>query len=236
MKLVLILSTHGAEALRFATFARDLLMADGEESWTIATLGDDPAAAFAAASAGGAHSLLSLNPRRDLADQLEAVAAWVTSGAAELQSVVTVVDCAAAEAVPAVHAWYTAAIHFSDAVLLGNRATVAKKWIQQFVDGFRRDCFPCFFLHLKAGGRIEDALWLNYPQARRISQVFEPPLTPAADDPLAPRPEVDASFDWETDDDPAAIIDPILERYADGRRVKHLADIGPWVVDPATDC
>jgi hypothetical protein len=163
-------------------------------------------------------------------DIVEAVAAWAPAEGAEVVRVVTVVDCARLRDEPRWQPWYDACIHFSDMVLLAGREGISNRWVSDFEARFHKQCFPCGFDLVRRTGVRNPALVL-YPEARRISQVFDLPDEDAAEDwrqGLDPETEIIDSGDPAPegeDDDGDSTEDPWLARHDTGYRIRRLPEI-----------
>ena len=165
----------------------------------------------------------------DPVDQIEALLPVLERGSFQLGRIITVVHCKLLESHQAVLPWYDACIHFSDVVLLNRRRSVANRWIQDFQKTYTKSCYPCLFAMVKQG-KVENPAELLYPEPQRLSLVFEMKDFTEMD------VEADA-FDLEIEHDrsggPMADdsdlldqeTDPLMERYANGRRVRQLPDI-----------
>ncbi len=156
------------------------------------------------------HVFFLADGRADPADQVEKFAAWLGEQEAELGQIVTVVHCQLAHAHTKLMHWHEACIHFSDMVLLNRRADVPQKWINGFVDHFKKLHYPCLFEFVKNGRVANPALVLT-PQARRISLIFDD------------MPALDETADADLGDDEDE--DPYLARTAGGKRARELPDI-----------
>lgn len=158
----------------------------------------------------------------DPVDQIETLRAWMDANDLKLARIFTVVDCALLAANPGATPWYDACIHFSDVVLLGNRADVSKKWVRGLEERLRREALPCHTAYLKAGGKVDAPAELLYPEARRISQFFDPVEEDAALVGL----EIEGDEPEEEEEGEAdPRNDPFLARTEQGHRIRNLVDI-----------
>jgi len=161
-------------------------------------------------------------------DQIEALKAWLDGAPRfELARIFTVIDARLASTVSKAREYYAACAFFSDVLFLGRREDVSKKWIHEYQEHFRKECYPCLFELLKKDGRVADPLQVLFPEARRLSQFFDPqdedevsPLAFFAGD-EEDLPEI-TGFDDDVDegavdDDPVA-PELYLERDESGRR------------------
>lgn len=110
----------------------------------------------------------------DPRDFLEAIRGWIDGRADELGRIITVVDFELHENNPASHGFYDLCVHFSDVVLLGNRANVSKKAVQAYRDHLKKSAIPSRVELLKAGGKTGLPHELLFPEARRLSLYFDP--------------------------------------------------------------
>jgi hypothetical protein len=196
------------------------------EPWTtLATA--FPAVPDAAPADGAAHPcFLLLDPRVSLIGQLETLRDWLAANHIELARIITLVDCAAAAGSDELRRWLDAAIHFSDAVLLGRRNDTPAQWVAEFRRHYEKACYPCSFHLLRKDSRVEGPAVLLHPDTRRLSQVFD-----RADDPEESTAfQIEASFDPQEEDSllpPEA--DPYFATLPSGQRRRPLPDISPWV-------
>ncbi|MCC5806796.1 MAG: hypothetical protein JJU00_10760 [Opitutales bacterium] len=159
--------------------------------------------------------------RANPVDQLEALRGWMNTHGLELARIFTVIDCALLEANAGAAPWYDACIHFSDVVLLSNRADVSKKWVREYEKRLRREALPCHIAFVKTGGAVDFPAELLFPEPRRISQFFDPDES----DPALEGIEIDGEPDDEDVDSTDPQSDPYLARTEQGYRVKRLVDI-----------
>lgn len=137
----------------------------------------------------------------------------------ELGRIFTIADCKQLSERPELKAFYELCLHFSDVFLLGNRNGVSKKWVQGYIDQLKKLAIPTRIEYLKAGDKLERVSEFLYPEARRVSQIFDPP-----DDPIDPGliiesvEEEDAGdLDETSEFDPRALHnDPFLCHLEDG--------------------
>lgn len=162
---------------------------------------------------------------RDPRPFLEQLRDWMEGNGRALGRIFTVVDCAALSEEAGLHEFYDLCLHFSDVLLLANRETVSKKWIQQYQERIRKKAVPTLVTLLKKDGRVDDVVALLFPEARRLTQFFDP------DEPaLPPGLEIEGFRTDEEDEidprDPQE--DTFLARNDDGqyRFRLHLPD-GP---------
>jgi hypothetical protein len=106
-------------------------------------------------------------------DQLEALKPWLESQGAELARIFCFIDCQLAEKHPVLKQWFSACIHFADVVFLTKREGVANKWLSDFINSYKDECFPCHFVQVKTKGELAHPLVLLDPTPRRVSQYFE---------------------------------------------------------------
>lgn len=146
----------------------------------------------------------------DPVDQIEALAALAKRLGWHVARVVTIVDCKLASAVPASADWFAACIHFSDTVLLTNRGNVFNAWVKEFVDGYKKECFPCLFEFVKKN-RVENPARVLDSTPRRMTMIFD------EQDPI-----YDIEFDEENlPEEPFDLVaptDPYLETTDSGDR------------------
>lgn len=163
-------------------------------------------------------------------DQIEAFKPWVDRSGGEMARVLCVVNCRLAEQHPQLVAWYEACIHFSDVVLLGNRAGVSNKWISDFQNLFKDRFYPCIF-ELVKNGPLKNPPLLLEPEARRMSHLFdEVEWNIVGEEDLVEgsgEDDEDLVEGAETNEEIEVVqaVDPYLERRIGGRRVKEIPDI-----------
>ncbi|HEU5080174.1 MAG TPA: hypothetical protein VFT72_13255 [Opitutaceae bacterium] len=182
------------------------------------------------------HVFLISDGRTNPVDQIEAFKPWLDRSGGKLARVFCVVDSRLAEQTPELLPWYEACIHFSDVVLLTNRAGVANKWISDFQNRFKDQFYPCLFEFVKNAPLKNPPLLLE-PEARRMSHLFDEAEWDIIDD--SGNVEVD---DFEDEDDKlpeghetteeievVQVVDPYLERRLGGRRVKEIPDVAKYL-------
>lgn len=158
----------------------------------------------------------------DPRDFLEAIRGWIEGRGDELGRIITVIDFELREKNTGSHGFYDLCLHFSDVVLLGNRANVSKKAVQAFQDHLKKSALPSRVELLKANGGTGSPHTLLFPEARRLSFYFDPETSNA-----------DGGFEMEGislkeeegEADPRdPDNDPFLARTADGhrRKIVHL--------------
>ena len=144
-------------------------------------------------------------------DQVEALKTLVEQSSCELGRVITVVHCDQLEAHKKLQSWYDACIHFSDVCLINRGVETTNQFVQDVIDRYKEQQFPCLFEQVFKKGIKNPGLVLE-PQARRISLYFEP--------------EEDAWLDDEDDEDwEGPTEDPYMVRIASGSREKWVPDI-----------
>jgi hypothetical protein len=107
-------------------------------------------------------------------DQLEAVKNWFNSRNLPVTRIITVVNCRLAQQYTPVVEWYNGCIHFSDYVLLNNRENVPNKWMDDYLERYKKECYPCIFEFVKKGGKVENAMSVLDSEVRRMSTAFDP--------------------------------------------------------------
>jgi len=155
--------------------------------------------------------------RANVIDQIEAFPAWLNSRGWELARILLVVDCALAAAHPPVVEWHEACIHFSDCVLLNRRDAANHVWARLFQKKFAEARYPCVFVLVKHG-RVPNPLLVLYPEARRLTLVF---------DDIDPVDELDLDEE-NLPDEPFTLenkVDPYFERLLSGHRCKPVPDV-----------
>lgn len=162
------------------------------------------------------HIFLISDGRLSPVDQIEAFAAWLPSLEAELARIITVVHAQLGSSHKELARWYDACIHFSDAVLINRREDVPQKWINDFLDHYKKEHYPCHFEQVKAG-RVKNPALVLEPEPRRISLLFDE------------LPELDANERGDEEDDEEEDEDPYLSRHPSGRREKQVPDIQDYL-------
>jgi hypothetical protein len=181
--------------------------------------------------ADATHVFLLTDGRSNPVDQVEAFKAWLEAQGGELARVLCVVNCQLAAQQPPLLAWYEACVHFADVVLLSRREGVENKWLSEFQVHFKKQFMPALFELVKAD-RVKNPRLVLEPQARRISQAFDPDqdwvLTNAEGE------EIDEEEETEGDEEVEATlaVDPYFERRNGGRRVKEIPDIAKYLEAP----
>jgi hypothetical protein len=152
---------------------------------------------------------LFIDPRQSLLEEIHTLADLLNEIEIEPTRILTLVDTYQAADSTTLRTWLDAAIHYSDVVLLGNRAQTAKSFVRDYELGYRKRCFPCLFQLLKGKGRPANTTTLLEPDVRRVSQLFDLP------DPAPQDSEgliIEASCDLDADE-PAP--DPYLSPDGD---------------------
>jgi hypothetical protein len=186
----------------------------------------------AALPAGATHVFFVTDGRRNPVDQVEAFKVWLDASGGELGSILSVVHCQLAEKHHTLLAWYDACVHFSDIVLLNRREGVANKWMSELQGRYNAQFLPCLLEFVK-NGHVKNPVIILEPQARRISQVFDP----VEDLGLAEGIEI---HDENEDDEVEVPVkgeavedgpqeDPYLARHPGGRRVKEIPDLAKFL-------
>jgi hypothetical protein len=171
---------------------------------------------------GATHVFLIADGRRNLADQIEAVQAWLPLSGGELARVVCVIHCALAAQHRELLAWFDACVHFSDVVLFHRREGLPNKWMSDFRARFAAQFLPSLF-ELVKDGRVKNPALVLDPQARRMSHVFDAELNWE----ITGTDETEAEGDEEVEAHPE--VDLYLERLASGRRVKEIPDVAKYL-------
>lgn len=183
------------------------------------------------------HLFIVADGRRDPVDQIEAFRDWLRGRPADLARIITVVHCGLAHAHdPAIRPWFDACIHFSDVVLLAGREGVPNKWMSDFQARYRDAFMPALFEFVKQG-RVKNPVMVLDPEARRLSQAFDPESDLEIARELAPEAEItftdefgdeeeeggeESPSDADGDEPPA---EAYFERRQNGRRTIELPDI-----------
>lgn len=154
----------------------------------------------------------------DPADFIEFFFNWISESEYELARIFTVVDCQLVARTSKAIVWYDCCIHFSDVVLLNRRDGLSNKVVNDFIDRYRKQYYPCFFEMVKKG-RVKNPSLILDPSPRRIARLFDDPEPIDDDD-----EKEDFSDDELTPGDPSK--DPFLKRVASGRRERVLPDMG----------
>jgi hypothetical protein len=175
--------------------------------------------------AGVSHLFILTSGRRNPVDQLEAFKAWFAAHRLELTRVICVVHGQMAARQPTLVTWYDVCVHFSDVVLLHRREGLENKWVSGFLRHLEEQRLPCILEQVKAG-RVRNPALILEPQARRVSQAFDPEpewvFTNAEGEEVDPEEEP-VDDDEELTATPAE--DPYFERRSGGRRVREIPDV-----------
>ncbi len=155
----------------------------------------------------------------DPTDLVEAVQAWLPESGCELGRIATVLHCDLAVADKVASDWFECCIHFSDIVLLSQRAKVKNKDMKAFLDRYEEECYPCLWEYVKKGRVSNPSLVLD-TQSRRITRIFD-------------EPEFfdDDGEEEELEEDVAGDVtkDRFLKTVTGGGRAIELPDIGEFV-------
>ena len=154
-------------------------------------------------------------------DQMEVLGALLPRLGWQVARVLTVVHCALLARHPELGAWFKACLHFSDVALLAQREGVPEAWMRAFAKAHKEACNPCA-LELVKRGRVENAARVLFPEARRLSMIFD---------------DLDALDEMEFDeenlpDEPFDLKrapDPYFERTTSGVRCLQLPDINAFL-------
>lgn len=156
-------------------------------------------------------------------DQLEALKNWLQERRWPLTRIVTIVSARLLEEHPKLKAYYEAAIHFTDMVLINQRDGLPSDWSQKFTHKYEKERYPCLFESVK-NNRVKNPSLVLDPMPRRLSQFF---------DSLEELQEEEAvvDYEWEEDDgfdeeeeDPIP-EDPFLARNLGGDRKFRIPDL-----------
>ncbi len=163
------------------------------------------------------HIFLLADGRGNPVDQVEAFSVWLPEQEMELARIITVVNAKLGLEHKELMRWYEACIHFSDIVLLNRREGVDQKWINEFIDYFKKEHhYPCHIEQVKQGKLTNPPLILE-PEPRRISLIFDE------------LPTLDEDDEEESDLDGEEAGDPYLQRLPSGRRTKQIPDINRYL-------
>lgn len=160
-------------------------------------------------------------------DLIEALVSGYQQSAFEMGRIATHVHCGWCANTEEARAWYEAAIHFSDLVLLDNRDEVEDSWVRDYQERFRKQRYPCLF-DLVRRGLPKHPDWLFDSQPRRLSLVFDP-------DDLSGFATHTYGFEdeeEELDAEEEAAGDPYLRRNIAGEREKSIRPL-PFSLDEA---
>ncbi len=108
------------------------------------------------------------------ADSVELFHSWLEERSFGVARVITVLNCELAIESKAAFPWFDCCIHYSDVVLLTQRANVNSKKLKAFQDSYVEKCYPCLFGYVKRG-RVANPHLVLEAQSRRISLVFDKP-------------------------------------------------------------
>jgi hypothetical protein len=120
----------------------------------------------------GAELFFLSHGRESPVDFMEGLQDWLTGKPIQVGRVLTVVNCSLLAKHPKLHNWYNTCIYFSDAVLLGCREGISNAWINEFKKIYEDQNYPCYFRFIKKN-KIDHPAEILYPEARRISLIFE---------------------------------------------------------------
>jgi|TARA_B110000037_G_scaffold131640_1_gene149572 hypothetical protein len=189
---------------------------DSAASWAF---GDGGTLALPAKASDNEAIFLLCSPSEDPRPFLEAVAGALQATKFELARIFTVVDCGLLCEQPQLKAYYELCLHFSDVFLLGNRSDVSKKWVQGYIDELKKMAVPTRIEYLKADGKVDAVSEFLFPEARRVSQIFD-----AADGPDDPGLIIESQSEDDDQEDEEEITkfdlrnlenDPYLLRFED---------------------
>jgi len=167
------------------------------------------------------HIFLISDSRTNPVDQVEAFSKWLPTQEIELARIMTVVHAQLAFAHKELMRWYDACIHFSDVVLLNRREEVPQKWINEFINLFKKEkYYPCHFEQVKRGTTKNPALLLE-PESRRISLLFD-------ELPTLEEHEM-GDDDLDEEEEAGEEGDVYLQRLASGRRARQIPDIKKYL-------
>jgi len=182
--------------------------------------------------ADATHVFFVTDGHRNPVDQVEAFKVWLDASGAELGSILCVVHCQLAEKHHALLAWYDACVHFADIVLLNRREGVANKWMSDLQGRYKAQFLPCLLEFVK-NGHVKNPVIVLEPQARRISQVFDPVEDLGLAEGIEIHDEnednkVEPTVDSEAVED-GPQEDPYFARKPGGRRVKEIPDLAKFL-------
>lgn len=162
------------------------------------------------------HIFLIADGRSNPVDQVEAFSEWLPDQDLELGRILTVVNAQLGHEHKELMRWYEACIHFSDIVLINRRENVPQKWLNGFIDYFKKEHhYPCHLEQVKAS-KVKNPALVLLPEPRRISLIFdELPLVEGEED--------------EEDMEDEETGDPYLQRLPSGRRTKQIPDINKYL-------
>lgn len=157
------------------------------------------------------------------ADMVEGLVNWLDEHPEwEVARVITVLHCALLAENPKALPWFEACIHFSDVVLLNKREGVENKWIRDFQERHRKAALPALFAMVKKG-RVDNPAAVLFPEARRLTHVFE--REDDDDEDSLPELVIEEGGDLGPDPDAETTVDPFLDRHDHGERRVRLPDI-----------
>lgn len=180
--------------------------------------------------------LLVWDYRDDVIDLMEALVQFLADHEMELGGIATLVDCQLTKDSKEFKKWIDACIHFTDTVILGNRAEVSNQWLKEFEEHYTKKCYPCFFV-LQKKDKLPNPSILFDVQARRMSLVFDDLEPVNTTDWKSQVPEGALIFDEgeegeigvdESDDDDGddeLEEDPYFVRHVNGKRQKFVPSI-----------
>ena len=149
-------------------------------------------------------------------DQVEALKPLLESTSCQLGRIITIAHCGLLETHPKLQNWYDACIHFSDACIVHRALETSNQFVQDFIDRYKDNHFPCLF-ETVSKGRVKNPGLILEPQARRISLYFEP--------------EEDQWLDDEDEDIESPTEDPYMVRFPSGNRAKWIPEIPSILTD-----
>ena len=146
-----------------------------------------------------------------------------------LARILTAVNCRLLHDKPALRPWFGACIHFSDYVFLANREGVPDKWIREYQEHFRKECYPCHFELLRKKG-VKNAALVLEPEPRRISHYFDEEGEGEDSDFHEDLPDVEITIDGdEVPEEAEDSEDPYFRKLVAGRREIILPDIRKYL-------
>lgn len=170
---------------------------------------------------GFTHIFLISDSQSNPVDQVEAFSKWLPNQELELARIITIVHAQLAFANKELMRWYEACIHFSDAVLINRREEIPQKWINEFINHFKKEEFyPCHFEQVKRGTTKNPALILE-PESRRISLIFD-------ELPVLEEHEM-GDDDLDEEEDEGDEVDIYFQRLVSGRRKRQIPDIKKYL-------
>jgi len=143
----------------------------------------------------------------NIIDVLEALSNWLQQQEQSLTGIIGIVDAQKIQTVPEVQPWYEAIVHFSDVVCLDQIQKLKANWVENYIEPFKKQCYPCLFLTMKDGKVPNPAMILD-AGVRRMTQVFD---------------------QLQVDDEDEGIeqheVDPYFKRLFSGCRAQALPDV-----------